>query len=337
MANVKHLQILLQGVGPWNHWRENNRTVQPDLTQADLRQVIFSGADMSGVNLNGADLRGVDLRGVGFTKAELNGADLSGADLSSAFLVATHFRVAFLRGVSLRNAHLQSAEFFQTGLDGADFTDATMGYTTLVDVNLGIANGLATVKHDGPSSIGVDTLYLSGGKIPEVFLRGAGVPEAFIAQIKSLVAAMSPIEFYSCFISYSSKDQEFATRLYADLRNEGVRCWFAPEDLKIGDKLRSAFDEAIRVYDKLMVLLSEHSVSSPWVEKEVETAFERERREKRTVLFPIRLDDAVMETDQAWAADIRRTRHIGDFRDWKNHDSYKKAFERLLRDLKAEG
>jgi hypothetical protein len=85
-----------------------------------------------------------------------------------------------------------------------------------------------------------------------------------------------------------------------------------------------------------MVLLSKSSVSSPWVEKEVETAFEKERREKRTVLFPIRLDDAVMDTDQAWAADIRRTRHIGDFRDWKNHDSYKRAFERLLRDLKAE-
>ena len=52
--------------------------------------------------------------------------------------------------------------------------------------------------------------------------------------------------------------------------------------------------------------------------------------------FPIRLDDAVMETDQAWAADIRRTRHIGDFRNWKDHDAYQNAFARLLRDLKAE-
>ena len=192
-----------------------------------------------------------------------------------------------------------------------------------------------TIPHSGPSSIGIDTVYRSGGNIPEVFLREAGVPEPFIVHMKSLVAAMSPIEFYSCFISYSSKDQEFAERLHADLRGKNVRCWFAPEDLKIGDKLRPAFDEAIRVHDKLMVLLSENSVGSPWVEKEVETAFEKERRQSRTVLFPIRLDDAVMETDQAWAADIRRGRHIGDFRDWKNHDSYKKAFDRLLRDLKA--
>lgn len=84
---------------------------------------------------------------------------------------------------------------------------------------------------------------------------------------------------------------------------------------------------------RLTVLLSEHSVNSVWVEKEVETAFEKERQQNRIVLFPIRLDDAVMETKQAWAADIRRTRHIGDFRDWKDPDSYKKAFERLLRCL----
>jgi hypothetical protein len=196
---------------------------------------------------------------------------------------------------------------------------------------------LEKVKHLGPSFVGIDTIYRSNGKIPEVFLRGAGVPEPFIVQMKALVAAMSPIEFYSCFISYSSKDHEFAERLHADLRGKNVRCWFAPEDLKIGDRLRPSFDEAIRVHDKLMVLLSDNSVSSPWVEKEVETAFEKERQQKRTVLFPIRLDDAVMETNEAWAADIRRTRHIGDFRDWKKHDSYKKAFERLLRDLKAEG
>ena len=49
---------------------------------------------------------------------------------------------------------------------------------------------------------------------------------------------------------------------------------------------------------------------------------ERERREGRTVLFPIRLDEQVVETDEAWAADIRRTRHIGDFRGRQGHDAY---------------
>jgi hypothetical protein len=65
-------------------------------------------------------------------------------------------------------------------------------------------------------------------------------------------------------------------------------------------------------------------------------ALEREHREKRVVLFPIRIDDAVMHTDKAWAASIRRTLHIGDFSNWRNPDSYRAAFQRLLRDLKAE-
>ncbi len=43
-----------------------------------------------------------------------------------------------------------------------------------------------------------------------------------------------------------------------------------------------------------------------------------------------------MESTTAWAAHIKRTRHIGDFTRWKNHDAYQKALTRLLRDLKAE-
>jgi TIR domain len=159
-----------------------------------------------------------------------------------------------------------------------------------------------------------------------VFLRGCGVPDTFITFARSLVK--SAIDFYSCFISYSSKNHEFAERLYADLQNKGVRCWFAPEDIKIGDKFRQRIDESIRLHDKLLLILSGHSISSPWVEEEVESAFEREHKEKRLVLFPVRIDDAVMRSDQAWAASLRRMRHIGDFTDWKNHESYQKAFAR---------
>jgi hypothetical protein len=54
------------------------------------------------------------------------------------------------------------------------------------------------------------------------------------------------------------------------------------------------------------------------------------------VLFPVRVDDAVMRTTEQWAHDIRRKRHIGDFTRWKEHDVYSKGLERLLRDLKVE-
>jgi hypothetical protein len=167
-----------------------------------------------------------------------------------------------------------------------------------------------------------------------VFLRGCGLPEALIEYLPSLLSR--PIQFYSCFISYSTKDQDFANRLYADLQVNGVRCWFAPEDLKIGDRFRQRIDEAIRLHDKLLLIFSRHSVQSDWVREEVESCLEREQREKRTVLFPVRLDDAIMDTGEAWAASIRRQRHIGDFRGWKDHDAYSQVLERLLRDLRRQ-
>jgi TIR domain len=150
------------------------------------------------------------------------------------------------------------------------------------------------------------------------------------------VGSLNPIDYYSCFISYSSKDQAFAERLYADLQSKSVRCWYAPHDMRIGDEIRPRIDESIRIHDKLLLVLSESSLASTWVKKEVETAFEKETQRNTLVLFPIRLDEMVMHTQEAWAADIRRMRHIGDFRQWKDHDEYQNAFARLLRDLQAQ-
>jgi hypothetical protein len=234
-------------------------------------------------------------------------------------------------------ANLSGADLRGANLDTTNLEEADCQATIFADVDLSEVKGLDKINHAGPSTVGIDTLVRSQGKIPEVFLRGCGVPDALIAYLLSLIGSMSPIQFYSCFISYSSRDRDFADRLYADLQAKGIRCWLDHEDLKIGDPIRHRIDEAIRLHDKLMLVLSAHSLVSPWVEGEVETALERERRQKQIILFPIRLDDAVMDTDTAWAAHIRQGRHIGDFRGWKEHDAYQKGFARLLRDLEAVG
>ena len=51
------------------------------------------------------------------------------------------------------------------------------------------------------------------------------------------------VQFYSCFISYSTRDQAFADRLHADLQSNGVRCWFAPHDIVPGKKIHEQIDE----------------------------------------------------------------------------------------------
>jgi hypothetical protein len=202
--------------------------------------------------------------------------------------------------------------------------------------DLSTAKGLKTVIHNGPSYISTETLYRSGGSIPQEFLQGCGIPDEFIRYLPSLIGAKQAVQFYSCFISYSSKDHPFAERLHADLQIKGVRCWFAPEDLKIGAEIRVGIDESIRVHDKLLLILSETSVKSQWVQQEVETALAKEREQGRTVLFPVRLDDTVMDIGTGWPAFLKNTRNVGNFTRWRDHDSYRKAFDRLLRDLKAE-
>ena len=153
-----------------------------------------------------------------------------------------------------------------------------------------------------------------------------------------------PIEYYSCFISYSTHDQEFAERIHADLQAKGVRCWFAPHDIKGGRKIHEQIDEAIRMHDRLLLILSEHSMSSEWVKTEIAKARKREVKEGKRVLFPVRLvgfeglrdwECFDGDTGKDSAREIREY-FIPDFSNWKDHDSYQTAFGRLVGDLKAQ-
>ena len=358
MANPEHLAKLQEGVEAWNSWRRVNQAIQPDLSETVLGAENLTGADFTGANLAGVYLRDAILAGADFSRADLSWADLFNAHLGKANLSKTNLRGANLRDAvlaeanlngaglnwanlfeahlgkaDLRKANLAGANLCGAYLCGANLTSAALYKTIFANVNLRHVKGLESCRHDGPSIIDHRTLSYSG-RLPLSFLRGFGLPDTFIDYLPSLLN--QPIQFYSCFISYSSKDKAFAQRLHADLQDKGVRCWFAPEDMKIGDKLRVRIDEVIRIHDKLLLVLSRNSVASAWVEKEVETAFDKEIERKEPVLFPIRLDNAVLDSKTGWAADIRRSRHIGDFCNWENYNDYQKGLERLLRDLQIE-
>jgi uncharacterized protein YjbI with pentapeptide repeats len=353
MANLEHLTILKQGVEVWNKWYKDSLALSqvlviPDLSEIDLSEIDLTGAylwraDFTKAILRNSKLQNACLRGASFIGVDLNGADLRGADLSVAFFQGTD-----LSGADLRGADLSLADLIETNFNGADlgecnFRDADMAgidisqclvsYTMFINVDLSDVKGLNAVIHRAPSTIGIDTIYKSHGNIPDIFLRGCGVPDQMIEHVRLQTA--TPIQYYSCFISYSHKDEEFAQRLHADLQSKNVRCWFAPHDLPIGAKTRPSIDEAIKVHDKLLLILTEHSVKSNWVEHEAEHAFDLETERGKLVLFPVRLDDAVMDSKAGWAANVKRQRNIGDFTRWKDHDAYKVSFERLLRDLKA--
>lgn len=349
MANQEHLDRLKQGVDAWNKWRTEVQSKTPwpkpdlagaDLSETNLRGVNFWRANLNGVNLSSTDLFQANISSAYLTRADLSNANLLAADLTNTELVGADLRFARLEEANLSDtnlseadltrANLMGASLLHTEVSGSEFAEVLLGETIFANNDLSNTRSLNLCRHHGPSSLDYLTLQYSRN-LPKEFLRGCGLPDRLIEYYDSLL--LEPFEWYSCFISYSSQDDAFAERLHTELDAKGVRNWFAPEDLKIGDKIRPRIDEAIKIHDKLLIILSENSLSSDWVENEVESALEQEQRRGEPVLFPIRLDDAVMETDKAWAATIRRTRHIGDFTKWKDHDAFAKAFERLMRDL----
>jgi hypothetical protein len=358
MANPEHLAILKQGVEVWNRWRiDSDPRVVPDLSQVDLKAAYLRKANLSRANLRGANLSAVNLRRADLSNGDLSGTNLTGADLSMAKFINTYLGTATLRGTNLtgadlRGANLNGADLGESDMRGAnvnganlgsaDLSNVILGKSSFADANLTGAKGLDSCVHVGPSVIGIDTFFKSGGSLPEGFLRGCGVPEEFISYARERVG--KPMLFYSCFISYSTKDQEFSEHLHADLQGKGVRCWFAPHTIQSGKKIHEQIDEAIQVYDRLLLILSEHSMNSEWVRTEIANARQREIREKRQMLFPISLVpyDRIKEwkafdadTGKDSAREIREY-FIPDFSNWKDHHSYQAAFQLLLRDLKAE-
>jgi hypothetical protein len=147
----------------------------------------------------------------------------------------------------------------------------------------------------------------------------------------------------SSVISYSTHDEAFATRLHARMREAGLQVWFAPEDMRGGQKLHEQISQAITSHDKLLIILSAHSLRSEWVMTEIRKARKAELKEQRRKLFPIRLID--MDTLRAWecfdadsgkdlAVEVREY-FIPDFSHWRDTAAFERSFARLLRDLRT--
>jgi len=116
MTDNDYLSLIEQGVAAWNHWREKNPEVKPDLSRAYLFEANLSGFNLSDVNFNRVCLIGANLK-----RANLNRANLSGAYASSANL----------NEANLRGADLNSANLSEANLSGADLTDAQAEATDL--------------------------------------------------------------------------------------------------------------------------------------------------------------------------------------------------------------
>lgn len=326
--------------------------IDADLRGADLRDATLSGANLSGANLKEVNFRDSSVSGADLSSADLSGADLSGAtmidanlsdsNLSECVLFNAVLTRANLTNSSLRKARLTAANFGRADLDCADFDQAFLKETIFGGSNLKEAKNLDRIRHQGPSTLDHRTLENSG-KLPDIFLRGCGLPDSFIEYYPSLLN--QAISYYSCFISYSHEDKAFARRLHDQLQGQGIRCWLDEHQLLPGDDIYERVDRGIKVWDKVLLCASESSLSSWWVDNEIDSAFRKEqqltKQRKRKVwsLIPLDLDGYMFgdEWERGYSGQIK-SRLAADFKGWETSNKiFEQAIPKLVKALKTDG
>lgn len=127
----------------------------------------------------------------------------------------------------------------------------------------------------------------------------------------------------SIFLSHNHADKPFARRLAADLRLAGHTVWIDEVEINIGDSLVEKIREGLDQVDFVAALLSPNSIDSPWVQRELDIAANREMKERRVVVLPLLLSKVEMPG-------FLEGKLYGDFTD---PEQYQASFDLLLRKL----
>lgn len=331
MANPEHLALVGRGREAIAEWRRAHPRARLNLSGA-----ILSGANLMVTDLSSAYLRGANLRLANLTDADLSGANLTEADLSDTLLLGAKLTGANLTSAVLIRSLLQFADLSAATLAGANMSQAAIGATALGMVDMSHVQGLSTVAHERPSSVGMDTLTASlrgaGGTLtPDLaaFFRGAGVPQELLEALPGILAE---VKYCTCFIAYGQPDLEFATKLCKDLEARGVSCWVYEMDATVGKRTWGEIGQRRREAEKMVVLCSVAALIRDGVLKEMEEQIDEDPEK----VVPISLDDLWKEKGFKV---MRGERDLKPFLLDKNYAdfaslAYQEALERLLEGLK---
>lgn len=363
-------ELAMKGRAALGRWRRDNPDVLLDLSDCDLQDVNLRGANLKRADLTGADLRGADLIGTQFGEA-----DLTRADLRSAKLVKADFYQARLFKSTLSEADCSGAYFHKTDLTQADFSDADLTKADLVECNLvngslaratlvgadlsgatlhgvdmreavlgwtllGLLDlsqivGLDQIRHIGPSTLGFDTALRSHSKLSREFLQGCGITEGVIHHWESLFD--HPMENLSCFIRYAPDDSSFARNMYQRGQEKAVRCWLDEMPVEQSARRDRTSPTKYETDQKTVLCLSKASLTSWWIDDEIERVLAREEQLKARsgrdarLLYPVNLDGFMFSGDWKHKREKQIAKLSKDFVGWRrNKEKFDEELTKLI-------
>ena len=293
-----------------------------NLANGTMRHAFLKGADLSYANLSYADVERADLSGANLTGADFSWANLSYADLRGALLTSTSLIMTNLTGADLRGA-----KFVKSDCESSILHRATAGGTLFANCDLRSVIGLDSMLHAGPSTISLDTLARSGGRIPRLFLQGAGVALPLITAQDVLTAERRT--YPTVLLIGSMADSELAERLCQDLSEAHMPSWalFADDEQALNSG-EASLDYAIN-YDRLALLCTDAALENPLSSRYFADLVRTAGQGAKAPLMALGFGELLYERQDRLCNSLRKG-EIMDFR-----DGYESALGSLVRELSA--
>ena len=168
-----------------------------------------------------------------------------------------------------------------------------------------------------------------------------------VAAPKGLRRFGGDLEDYRCafgslmFLSYSHRDSEFVNKLSLDIARRGFQTWMDHNDIGIEEELvnsgrptslrpelKEVLARAVTRANRLLLIVSEHSVKSEWVQVEVGFALAKGQRD-RVPIDHLIIDDCATQKWPPWMA-ATKSSNIFDFSRWRDLKAYGETLKALL-------
>ncbi len=295
-----------------------------NLANGTLRHAFLKGADLSYAGLSYADLERADLSGANLTGADFSWANLSQANLRGATLTSTSLLMTNLTGADLRGARIIKSDF-----ESSILHRAVAGGTLFANCDLRTVIGLDSMLHGAPSTISLDTLARSGGRIPRVFLEGAGVAEPLIAVQDVLTGERRT--YPTVLVISSMEESKLAERLCKDLSEAHIPAWalYADDEdaLNTGE---ASFDHTV-YYDRLALLCTDAALENPLTSRYFAELVRTTGQGAVAPLVSLGFGELFYERQDRLCSSLRKGESM-DFR-----SGYESALNSLVRELSAQG